>query len=104
MLYIIKQSRTYDQVLVDFGKGNGDQSLTVFGEKVTPKHHEPARQFVLLDKSSLRWRGKRGRPFMVELGLRNRFQRKALPRNTKTPQDSARGKNPFMGTARISRL
>jgi hypothetical protein len=49
VLYIIKQSRTYDQVLVDFGKGNGDPSLTVFGEKVTSKHHEPARQFVLLD-------------------------------------------------------
>ncbi len=49
VLYIIKENRTYDQVLGDLGKGNGDPRLTIFGEKVTPNHHALARQFVLLD-------------------------------------------------------
>ncbi|HKA01877.1 MAG TPA: beta-propeller fold lactonase family protein, partial [Candidatus Solibacter sp.] len=49
VLYIIKENRTYDQVLGDMGKGNGDPRLTIFGEKVTPNHHAIARQFVLLD-------------------------------------------------------
>jgi YVTN family beta-propeller protein len=49
ILYIIKENRTYDQVLGDLGKGNGDPRLTIFGEKVTPNHHAIARQFVLLD-------------------------------------------------------
>jgi YVTN family beta-propeller protein len=49
VLYIIKENRTYDQVLGDLGKGNGDPRLAIFGEKVTPNHHAIARQFVLLD-------------------------------------------------------
>jgi YVTN family beta-propeller protein len=49
VLYIIKENRTYDQVLGDLGKGNGDPRLTIFGENVTPNHHAMARQFVLLD-------------------------------------------------------
>jgi YVTN family beta-propeller protein len=49
ILYIIKENRTYDQVLGDLGKGNGDPRLTIFGEKVTPNHHALARQFVLFD-------------------------------------------------------
>lgn len=49
VVYIIKENRTYDQVLGDIGKGNSDPSLTVFGEKVTPNHHKLAREFVLLD-------------------------------------------------------
>jgi len=49
VLYVIKENRTYDQVLGDLGKGNGDPRLTIFGEKVTPNHHAVARQFVLLD-------------------------------------------------------
>lgn len=54
VLYIIRENRTYDQVLGDLKKngkpyGNGDPSLTLFGENVTPNMHELARQFVLLD-------------------------------------------------------
>jgi sugar lactone lactonase YvrE len=48
-IYIIKENRTYDQVLGDVKEGNGDPSLCLFGEKVTPNHHRLARQFVLLD-------------------------------------------------------
>ena len=49
VVYIIKENRTYDQVLGDMPKGNGDPSLTLFGEKVTPNQHRLADQFVLLD-------------------------------------------------------
>ena len=49
VVYIIKENRTYDQVLGDMPKGNGDSSLTLFGETVTPNQHRLADQFVLLD-------------------------------------------------------
>jgi len=49
VFYVIKENRTYDQVLGDMPEGNGDSSLTIFGEKVTPNLHALARQFVLLD-------------------------------------------------------
>ncbi len=49
MFYIIKENRTYDQVLGDMKEGNGDTSLVLFGEKVTPNLHALAREFVLLD-------------------------------------------------------
>jgi YVTN family beta-propeller protein len=48
-IYVIKENRTYDQVLGDMKEGNGDPALCLFPEKVTPNHHELARQFVLLD-------------------------------------------------------
>ncbi|MBI3698031.1 MAG: bifunctional YncE family protein/alkaline phosphatase family protein [Acidobacteria bacterium] len=49
VLYIIKENRTYDQVFGDIKEGNGDPSLVLFGENVTPNHHKIAREFVLLD-------------------------------------------------------
>lgn len=49
VIYIIKENRTYDQVLGDLGKGNGDPKLTMFGEKITPNFHRLAREFVDLD-------------------------------------------------------
>lgn len=49
VVYIIKENRTYDQVLGDIGKGNSDPSLTVFGQKIAPNHHKLANEFVLLD-------------------------------------------------------
>jgi YVTN family beta-propeller protein len=49
VIYIIKENRTYDQVFGDVKKGNGDPSLVMFGEAVTPNHHKLAREFVLLD-------------------------------------------------------
>ena len=47
--YIIKENRTYDQVLGDMPEGNGDPTLCLFPEKITPNHHQLAREFVLLD-------------------------------------------------------
>lgn len=49
VFYVIKENRTYDQVLGDIKEGNGDPGLVLFGEKVTPNLHNIARQFVLLD-------------------------------------------------------
>jgi YVTN family beta-propeller protein len=48
-VYIVKENRTFDQVLGDLGRGNGDPSLALFGEKTTPNHHALAREFVCLD-------------------------------------------------------
>jgi len=49
VFYIIKENRTYDQVLGDLGRGNGDPKLTLFGQDVTPNHHQLAKEFVTLD-------------------------------------------------------
>ncbi len=55
VVYIIKENRTYDQVFGDFHDahgqhaGNGDPHITMFGEAVTPNHHEIAREYVLMD-------------------------------------------------------
>ena len=49
VFYVIRENRTYDQVLGDLPQGNGDPSLTLFGENITPNAHALARQFVLLD-------------------------------------------------------
>jgi YVTN family beta-propeller protein len=49
VVYIIKENRTYDQVLGDMGKGNSDPSLCMYGREVTPNIHAIADQFALLD-------------------------------------------------------
>ena len=49
VFYVIRENRTYDQILGDLPQGNGDPSLTLFGANTTPNAHALARQFVLLD-------------------------------------------------------
>jgi YVTN family beta-propeller protein len=49
VFYVIKENRTYDQVLGDMPEGNGDPELCLFPEMVTPNQHQLARSFVLLD-------------------------------------------------------
>ena len=49
VIYIVKENRTYDQVLGDLDKGNGDPALAEFGELITPNQHRLADQFVDLD-------------------------------------------------------
>jgi YVTN family beta-propeller protein len=49
VIYIVKENRTYDQVLGDIPQGNGDPSLVLFGQNVTPSLHALAQRFVLLD-------------------------------------------------------
>ncbi|MEJ2705672.1 MAG: beta-propeller fold lactonase family protein [Sedimentisphaerales bacterium] len=68
VVYIIKENRTYDQVLGDIPEGNGDESLCVFGEEVTPNQH------LLLRHSQCR------RPPMVGFRVRHRLHGKILRR------------------------
>jgi YVTN family beta-propeller protein len=49
VFYVIKENRTYDQVLGDMKQGNGDSSLCIFPRKVTPNLHAVANNFVLAD-------------------------------------------------------
>ncbi len=49
VFYIIKENRTYDQVFGDIKEGNGDPSLCLFPDSVSPNMHKLAREFVLLD-------------------------------------------------------
>lgn len=49
VIYILKENRTYDQILGDLGRGNGDPSLTLFGQSITPNQHNLAQNFVTLD-------------------------------------------------------
>ena len=49
VIYIIKENRTYDQILGDLPRGNGDKTLAEFGEKITPNFHRIATEFVDLD-------------------------------------------------------
>jgi YVTN family beta-propeller protein len=49
VFYVIKENRTYDQVLGDIPEGNGDPGLALFGENITPNQHAITREFVLLD-------------------------------------------------------
>jgi YVTN family beta-propeller protein len=49
VFYIIKENRTYDQVLGDMPQGNGDTALCIFGKNVTPNHHAIAGEYALLD-------------------------------------------------------
>jgi DNA-binding beta-propeller fold protein YncE len=49
VIYIIKENRTYDQIFGDIPEGNGDRSLVMYGEDITPNQHKLARQFGILD-------------------------------------------------------
>lgn len=49
VFYVLKENRTYDQVLGDMPGGNGDTSLVLFGDRITPNAHAIAAEFVLLD-------------------------------------------------------
>jgi DNA-binding beta-propeller fold protein YncE len=49
VIYIMKENRTFDQVLGDLGRGNGDARLTLFPEAISPNHHALARRFVTID-------------------------------------------------------
>jgi len=49
VVYVIRENRTYDQILGDLPQGNGDPTLAIFGREVTPNAHALAEEFVLLD-------------------------------------------------------
>ncbi len=49
VIYIIKENRTYDQLFGDLAEANGDPSITMYGEDISPNQHALARQFGILD-------------------------------------------------------
>jgi hypothetical protein len=49
VIYVMKENRTFDQILGDLKAGDGDPSLTLYGEDITPNEHALARQFGVLD-------------------------------------------------------
>ena len=49
VIYILKENRTYDQILGDLPRGNGDPNLALFGQAITPNQHKLAEDFVTLD-------------------------------------------------------
>ncbi|MFI5178784.1 MAG: alkaline phosphatase family protein [Vicinamibacterales bacterium] len=49
VFYVIRENRTYDQILGDLDRGNGDPTLALFGDNVTPNAHALAKEFVTLD-------------------------------------------------------
>jgi DNA-binding beta-propeller fold protein YncE len=49
IIYVLKENRTYDQILGDLGVGDGDPSLTMYGKDITPNEHKLALQFGVLD-------------------------------------------------------
>ena len=49
VFYIIKENRTYDQVLGDMPQGDGMKSVCIYGDSITPNHHRMAREFLLMD-------------------------------------------------------
>ena len=49
VIYVIKENRTFDQILGDLKVGDGDPSLTMYGEDITPNEHKLALQFGVLD-------------------------------------------------------
>ena len=51
VIYILKENRTYDQVLGDVSEGNGSADLCIFGARVTPNEHKLVHDFVLLDNT-----------------------------------------------------
>ena len=51
VIYVIKENRTYDQVLGDAKQGNGNSDLCIYGERVTPNQHKFVNEFALLDNT-----------------------------------------------------
>jgi hypothetical protein len=51
VLFVVKENKTYDQVLGDLERGNGDPNLVSLPEVLTPNHHNLARKFVTLDNT-----------------------------------------------------
>ncbi|MCP9770598.1 phosphoesterase [Lacihabitans sp. LS3-19] len=57
VLYIIKENRTYDQVLGDLPQGRGMESLCIFGDSVTPNQHQFAKDYLLMDNYHVSGKG-----------------------------------------------
>ncbi|MGH9439059.1 MAG: bifunctional YncE family protein/alkaline phosphatase family protein, partial [Terriglobia bacterium] len=91
IIYIIKENRTYDQILGDLPVGNGDPSLTEFGRAITPNFHRLALHFVDLDNFYCRsevseggwsWSTSAREPDIVEKGVSVNYAGRGLSYQT----------------------
>ena len=90
VIYIVKENRTYDQVLGDMKEGNGDPSLVLFGENITPNQHKLAREFVLLDNFYVNCRCQRRRPQLVHRRHRARLRAEDVAQQLRQPPQPLR--------------
>jgi YVTN family beta-propeller protein len=81
VFYVIRENRSYDQVLGDLEKGNGDPSLCLFGEDATPNAHALAREFVTLDNFYVNAEVSYGGHAFSMGGYANDFIEKVWPMN-----------------------
>ena len=72
VFYIIRENRTYDQILGDLPQGNGDPALTLFGRDITPNAHALAQNFVALRQFLRRRRRQLRRSRVFDRGVRDR--------------------------------
>ena len=97
-IYVIKENRTYDQVLGDMTEGNGDPSLCLFPESITPNHHAIARDFVLLDNFYVESEVSADGHEWTLGGIATDFVEKTWPMNY---GHNARGKFPYPAEGRF---
>ena len=104
VIYIVKENRTYDQVLGDLKEGNGDPSLVLFGENVTPNHHKLAREFVLLDNFYVNCRCQRRRAQLVHRRHRAGLRAEDVAQQLRRPAQALRLRRAGAGRAAARRL
>jgi len=79
VIYIVKEGRSYDQVLGDLKEGDGDPARATFGEKITPNQHKLAREFVLLDNFYVNGDGRADGVHWSTAAIANDFVMKLWP-------------------------
>jgi len=108
VIYVVKENRTYDQVLGSLGKGNGDPSLNLFGDESAPNTRELARRFTTIDNfyadaevSATGWNWvaqANSNPFAEQMWPANYSGRKApYPSENNDPENAAQDpKNSYL--------
>ena len=97
VIFILKENRTYDQILGDLQPGNGDPSLTEFGTTITPNEHKLATSFVTLDNMMATaelsvdgwlWSTSARSPDVIEHEFAGSYGRRGLSRDSEGPNRS----------------
>lgn len=108
VIYVVKENRTYDQILGSVGKGNGDPSLNIFGDESAPNTRELARRFTTIDNfyadaevSANGWNWvaqSNSNPFAEQMWPANYSGRKApYPSENNNPENAAQDpKNSYL--------
>ena len=81
VFFILKENRTYDQVLGDMAEGNGDAKLAWFGAKVTPNQHAIAAQYGLFDNTYASGEVSEAGHFWADMAFANDYTERTWPSN-----------------------